>query len=118
MEVGNDRQGRKRNNVRESFGGYLFVACAANNVSTSTSKRVDLLQRAFDIGRLGGRHRLDRDWRATADSNVANMQLAGCTSRISGLGGKLAHGEEVRATARDLRGPRHRDTAWTQRARP
>ena len=104
--------------MRKSFGGLLFIARAAHDVAAGTSKCIDLLQRAFDVGRLGGRHRLDRDGCAATNGNIANVQLTSYASLVSGLREELAHDDEVRATARVSRGPRHRDTAWTRRAQP
>ena len=104
--------------MRKAFSRFLFVARASHDVATGPGKRVDLLQRAFDIGGLRGGHRLDRDGCTTTHGNITNVQLTSCSSLVSGLREKLAHDYEVRATARVSRGPRHRDTAWTQRARP
>ncbi len=77
VDVGDDRHRRARHDLRESFGGFLFVARAAHDVATGGRERVDLRERALDVGRLRGGHRLDRDRCVAADGNGADVQLAG-----------------------------------------
>ncbi len=59
------------------FGGFGLVAGAAHDVGTGSGQRVDLLQRALDVGGLGDRHRLHRDRGVAADLHVADTDLAG-----------------------------------------
>jgi len=99
MNVCDDRQWRTRNDVSQTFGSLLFITGTSNDVTTGSGKRVDLLQRSFDIGGLRRCHRLNRDRRATTDGDATDAQLTGCPSRIPTLGRELAHIVEVRATA-------------------
>ena len=113
VDVGDDRQRRPGDDVGEPLGGLGLVAGAAHDVAAGGGEGVDLLQRALDIGGLGGGHGLHRDGGSPADGHGADPDLAGGTTGIPGLGGEFAHGVEVRATASASRGRRHRDTAST-----
>jgi hypothetical protein len=56
VDVGDDRNGRTRNDLRQTFGGFDLVAGTAHDVAASCGECVDLLQRALDVGSLGGGH--------------------------------------------------------------
>ena len=56
VDVGDDGHRRARNDLGESFGGGPLIAGAANDVRAGGGERVDLLQRALDVGGLGRRH--------------------------------------------------------------
>ncbi len=77
VDVGDDRHRRTRHDLRQPFGGFGLVAGAAHDVGTGGGQRVDLLQRALDIGGLGDRHRLHRDRRVATDLDVADGDLPG-----------------------------------------
>ena len=77
VDVGDDRHRRPRHDLCQPFGGFDLVARAPHDVGARRGQRVDLLQRAFDVGGLGDRHRLDRDRRIAADLDVADRDLAG-----------------------------------------
>ena len=77
MNVGDDRHWRARNNLSKPFGGFRIVARATDDVATSTSQRINLLQRAFNVGSFRNGHRLNADRRETAHRNLANMNLFG-----------------------------------------
>ena len=80
--VGDERNRRPRNDLGEAFGRLLLVAGAAHDVGTGGGERVDLAQRAVDVGRLRGRHRLHGDGSATAHGHVADVDLAGKSSFV------------------------------------
>ena len=65
MDVGDHRDRRARHDLGEALGRLLLVAGATDDVAPGRRQRVDLLQRALDVGRLGDRHRLHRDRRPT-----------------------------------------------------
>ena len=75
MDVGDDRHRRARHDLGEPFGRLDLVARAPHDVGTGGGQRVDLLERALDVGRLGDRHRLDGDRRIAADLHVADRDL-------------------------------------------
>ncbi len=58
VDVGHDRHRRARDDVGQALGRRLLVAGAAHDVRAGRGQRVDLRQRAVDVGRLGRRHRL------------------------------------------------------------
>ena len=61
--------------ARPSAAGFL-VAGAAHDVAAGGGERVDLRQRAVDVGRLGGRHRLHGDRRAATDRDATDLDAA------------------------------------------
>ena len=61
VDVGHDRHRRARDDVGQALGRRLLVAGAAHDVGPGRRQRVDLGQRAVDVGRLGRRHRLHGD---------------------------------------------------------
>ena len=67
VDVGDDRHRRAGHDLREPLGGRLLVAGAAHDVAARGGERVDLRERAVDVGRLGGGHRLHRHRRVAAD---------------------------------------------------
>ena len=77
VDVGDDRHGRARNDAGQSLGRLRLVAGAANDVGPGARKRVDLGERALDVGRLGDRHRLHAHRRAATDGDVADHDLRG-----------------------------------------
>ena len=77
VDVGDDRHRRTGHDLREAFGGFLFVARAAHDVATGGRECVDLRERAVDVGGLRGGHRLDRDRRVAADGNGADHAAGG-----------------------------------------
>ena len=81
VDVGDDRHRRTRHDLRQPLGRFLFVARAADDVAAGRGQRVDLRQRAVDVGRLRGGHRLDRDRCVAADGDPADHHLAGLPTR-------------------------------------
>ena len=75
VDVGDDRHRRAGHDLGQALGRLGLVARATNDVAAGRGERVDLLQRALDVGRLGDRHRLHRDRRAAADGDVADVDL-------------------------------------------
>ena len=76
VDVGDDRHRRAGHDLRETFGRLLLVAGAAHDVAPGRGQRVDLGQRAVDVGGLGRRHRLDRDRRVTTDGDARPRRAA------------------------------------------
>ena len=56
MDVGDDWHWRTWNYLGKTLGGFSFVARAAHDVAAGRSKGINLLQSAFNIGRLGDGH--------------------------------------------------------------
>ena len=77
VDVGDDRHRRAGHDLGQALGRLRLVAGAAHDVAPGAGERVDLLQRALDVGRLGDRHRLHRDRRVAADGDRADVDLAG-----------------------------------------
>ena len=77
VDVGDDRHRRAGDDLRQPLGRLGLVAGATDDVAARRGQRVDLLQRALDVGRLGDRHRLHRDRRAAADGDLAHHDLPG-----------------------------------------
>ncbi len=73
--------GERGHDLRERLGGLLLVARATHDVAARGGERVDLGERAVDVGGLGRRHRLDRDRRVATDGNPADHHLAGRPTR-------------------------------------
>ena len=67
VDVGDDRHRRAGHDLRQALGRLLLVARAAHDVGAGRGQRVDLRERAVDVGRLRRGHRLHRDRRAAAD---------------------------------------------------
>jgi hypothetical protein len=82
MDVGDDRNRRARHDLRQTFGGFDLVASAAHDIAARGGERVNLLQRAFDVGGLRDGHRLHADRRVAADRHFADVNLAGLATRI------------------------------------
>ena len=85
VDVGDDRHRRSGDDAGQSLGRLGLVAGAAHDVGPRRSQRVDLLQRALDIGRLRDRHRLHADGGVTADGHGADVDLARLAPRRGGL---------------------------------
>ena len=60
-----------------AIGRFFLVARAAHDVAARGGERVDLRERAVDVGGLGGGHRLHRDRRVAADRDRADHDLPG-----------------------------------------
>jgi len=73
----------------ETLSRVTIVAGAAHDVRPGPRERVDLLERAFDVGRLGGGHRLHRYGRVTADLDRPDAYLAGDPTRAQGAGSNI-----------------------------
>ena len=56
VNVSDDRQRRSRNNLCKPFSCFLFIASTSNDVTSRRGESINLLQRAFNIGGLGGGH--------------------------------------------------------------
>ena len=56
MDIGDDRHWRTGNYLSKTLSGFGFVARAAHDVAAGRSKGINLLQRTFNIGRLGDGH--------------------------------------------------------------
>src|SRR5690606_17078714 len=81
MDVGHDRHRRPRDDLGQSLGGLDVVAGDAHDVRAGTPEGVDLSEGSVDIGRLGGRHRLDGHRGATTHGYVTHLDLAGQLAR-------------------------------------
>ena len=75
VDVGDDRNRRAWHNLGEPLGRLRLVARAAHDVAASGRERIDLLQRALNVGRLGDGHRLHRDRCAAADGHLSYEEL-------------------------------------------
>ena len=75
VDVGDQRHRRARHDARQSLGRRFLVARAAHDVAPGGRERVDLRERAVDVGRLRGGHRLHRHRRAAAHRDVADVDL-------------------------------------------
>ena len=67
VDVGDDRHRRTGHDLREADRGFFLVARAAHDVGAGRGERVDLRERAVDVGGLGGGHRLHRHACVAAD---------------------------------------------------
>ena len=85
VDVGHDGHRRPGHDAGQALGRLGLVARAPHDVAAGHGQVVDLLQRAVDVGRLGGRHRLHRDGSVTADGHVAHHDLAGLATRVRGF---------------------------------
>jgi hypothetical protein len=94
VDVGDDRHRGAGDDPSQPLGRLLLVARAAHDVGPGSGQRVDLGQRAVDIGGLGDRHRLHGDWGVATDGNVADLDLPG---RLAGSGD---HGSKPKAVGR------------------
>ncbi len=74
VDVGDERHRRPGHDLRQPLGRLFLVARAAHDVGTGAGERVDLRERAVDVGGLGGGHRLHRHGRAAADLHVSDVQ--------------------------------------------
>ena len=74
--------GDRGHDVGEALGRLGLVARATDDVAAGTGQRVDLSERALDVGRLGRRHRLDADGRIAADGDLPDLDLAGTSPRV------------------------------------
>ncbi len=77
VDVGDDRQRRAGHDPGQALGRLGLVARATDDVAAGAGQRVDLRERAVDVGRLGGRHRLDADRGVAADGDLADLDLTG-----------------------------------------
>jgi len=82
VDVGDERNRRAGHDLREPFGRGLLVTGTAHDVAAGAGQRVDLRQRAVDVGRLGRRHRLHRNRRSAPDGDGADLDLAGVAARV------------------------------------
>ena len=103
VDVGDDRHRRAGHDLGERLGRFFLVARAAHDVAARRRERVDLRERAVDVGGLGRGHRLDRDRCVAADGDLADHHLAGPATRI--------HAVSLRAGSE-----RHRRAANRRRA--
>ena len=74
VDVGDERHRRPGHDLRQPLGRRLLVARAAHDVGAGGGERVDLRERAVDVGGLGGGHRLHRHRRAASDLHVSDVQ--------------------------------------------
>jgi hypothetical protein len=81
VNVRDDRHRRTRHDLGQPFGGGAVVARAAHDVGTVGRQRVDLLQRALNVGRLGRGHGLHGDGIVTPDLHGSNADLTSLTTR-------------------------------------
>ena len=77
MDIGDDRHRRPGHDVGQSFGCRLLIAGAAHDVGTGGGQGVNLRERGLDVGRLRGRHGLDRDRGVAPDSHFSDLDLPG-----------------------------------------
>ncbi len=82
VDVGHDRHGAAGDDAGQPLGGLALVARAAHDVGPGRGQGVDLGQRAFDVGRLGGGHRLHGDRGVAPHRHGADHDLAG---RLAGV---------------------------------
>ena len=82
VDVGHDRHRRAGHDASQPLGRLHLVAGAPDDVGSGRGQRVDLLQRALDVGRLRDRHRLHRDRRAAAHRHLADLHLPGLPPRV------------------------------------
>src|SRR5690606_4784745 len=88
VDVGDDRNRAARDDLGETLSGLHLVAGDADDVGARSCEGVHLSQRAVDVGRFRGRHRLDRDGCATTDGNRADVELTcGATLDCHGANG-------------------------------
>ena len=75
VDVGDHGHRRTGHDVGQPFGRLRLVARAAHDVAAGRRQGVDLLEGALDVGRLGDRHRLHGDRRATTHGHGADVDL-------------------------------------------
>ena len=83
VDVGDDRHRRAGHDLGQALGRLTLVAGAAHDVGSGAGQRVDLGQRAVDVGGLGGGHGLHGDGRVAADGDIAHHDLARPASGIA-----------------------------------
>ena len=102
VDVRDDRHGRARHDLGETLGRLLLVARAPHDVATRRRERVDLRERAVDVGGLRRGHRLHRHGRVAADQDGADGNLAGGAAGLHTV--RLGPGPECpRARAVEIR---------------
>ena len=92
VDIGDDGHRGAGHDPGQPFGGLDLVAGAADDVGTSHSQLVNLLEGAVDVCGSGDRHRLDADRRMPANSHVTNHDLAGRAPGECGLDFHRARG--------------------------
>ena len=90
VDVGDDRHRRAGHDPGQALGRLALVAGAAHDVGAGPGQRVDLGQRAVDVGGLGGGHRLHGDGRVATHGDVAHHDLARPASGIGHRGAVTA----------------------------
>ncbi len=90
VDVGDDRHRRAGHDGGQALGRLDLVARAAHDVGARPGQGVDLLQRALDVGRLGGGHRLHRDRGPATDGDPVAGRIA--DHQPTGLAPGVAHG--------------------------
>ncbi len=77
MDVGDDRDRAAGHDLRKPLRRLDLVAGDSDDVGTVGGECVHLLEGAVDVGRLGGRHRLDADRGVSAHGDVSDPDLSG-----------------------------------------
>ena len=81
VDVGDHRDLRLARDGRQRLGVVLARAGHPHDVAAGGGELGDLLQGRVDVGGQRGRHRLHADRRVTADVDLADLDLAGGTTR-------------------------------------
>src|ERR1039458_7478944 len=89
VDVRDDGHRRTRHDLGQTLGCRHFVAGAAHDVGAFGRQGVDLLERAFHVGRFRRRHRLDGDGRVAADLYGTDGNLAGLSAGAEGASGDV-----------------------------
>ena len=78
MDVGDDRDGREADDLRERLRVLRLRDRDADDLAARARERCDLRGRRLDVVRLRRRHRLHDDGRAAADLDAADARSAAC----------------------------------------
>jgi len=91
MDVGDDRDRRRLDDVVQCRGRFFVGAGDTDDVAAGSSRGLDLSHRRRDVMRQRICHGLHRDRRIAADRHVANHDLTGLTADDVAIG-THAHG--------------------------
>ncbi len=86
VDVGDERHGRLRDDLRYGGGGGLVGHGDPHDLAAELRQLVNLADGAGDIGGVGVRHRLDANGGVAADLHVADLHgLRGATAHCQWL---------------------------------
>jgi hypothetical protein len=80
VNIGDERHRCLPDDLRHGGGGLLVRHRDPHDIDPGIDQPGDLLQRGFDIGGVGGGHRLHADRGIAADQDIADPYLAGLST--------------------------------------